>query len=103
MQYETIYHSTVFYNIYKFICSVKLPAGCNSLITTNLTIISLDTSLTKISDTLKANLTGAIYQWFDCTTGASLSFEKNQIFIAQLIGNYAVQLSKSGCIDTSSC
>jgi len=41
-------------------------AGCDSTITLDLTINTVDVSVTNNSPTLEANLSGATYQWIDC-------------------------------------
>ncbi|HUH73071.1 MAG TPA: T9SS type A sorting domain-containing protein [Chitinophagales bacterium] len=79
-------------------------ANCDSIITVNLTIESLDVSLTQNSSTLTANISDASYQWLDCENNyAAISEETNQSFTAFENGNYAVEISKNGCTDTSSC
>jgi hypothetical protein len=51
-----------------------------------------------------ADLSGASYQWLDCDNGnAILSGETNQVFIPTVIGNYAVEITEGGCVDTSAC
>ncbi|MFB6306900.1 MAG: choice-of-anchor V domain-containing protein, partial [Flavobacteriales bacterium] len=78
--------------------------GCDSLITINLTLNAVDTSVTKSNDTLKADLSGASYQWLDCDSGnAAISGETNQTFVPVSSGNYAVEVTKNGCTDTSFC
>jgi hypothetical protein len=78
-------------------------SGCDSIITTNLHVNTLDTSVTKTRAALQANLNNGGYQWFDCTTNTILAGETGQTYTATLVGSYAVKLLKDGCIDTSSC
>lgn len=78
--------------------------GCDSIINIDLIINTVDTSITKMSDTLTSNEYGAIYQWVDCDASyAVIPGEINQFFIAVIEGNYAVIISQNGCIDTSGC
>lgn len=79
--------------------------GCDSVVILNLTINTVDGSAIQINDTtLQANVAGAQYQWLDCDNSyAILSGETNQTFNATVNGNYAVQVTDNGCVDTSAC
>lgn len=79
-------------------------AGCDSIVTLNLTIQSVDVGITQTSDvSLEANTSGAQYQWIDCATGNAISGETNQSFTASSNGSYAVEVTQNGCVDTSAC
>jgi hypothetical protein len=55
-------------------------------------------------DTIKANQTGAKYQWLDCTSGfVAIQGAINQSFAATKNGDYAVIITLNGCSDTSAC
>ncbi len=71
----------------------------------NVTTGSIDTSVTVVpsGDTLIANASGATYQWIDCSTGSYIPSETNQMFIPTVSGLYAVEVTQSTCVDTSSC
>jgi len=78
--------------------------GCDSLMTINLNIIIVDTSVIKKGDTLIAKASGLSYQWIDCDLSYdAISGANKQIFIPLKKGNYAVELTQNICIDTSSC
>ena len=77
--------------------------GCDSSLTLNLTINSIDSSVTKNSTDLHANQTGATYQWIDCNGNTAISGATNQNFTPTNGGSYAVIVSINGCIDTSNC
>lgn len=78
--------------------------GCDSVITINLTVYNLDTSITLAGNTLTANAAGVGYQWLNCGNGyAVISGETNQSFSPVVSGNFAVQITQSICIDTSLC
>ena len=78
--------------------------GCDSIVTLNLTINTVDVSVTNTSPTLTANATGAQYQWLDCDNGfMPLAGETAQSFTATSNGNYAVEVTENGCTDTSAC
>ena len=78
--------------------------GCDSIVTLNLTINTVDNSVISSNDSITANAVGANYQWLDCDNGnAIISGETNQLFVVPSNGNYAVEVTQNGCIDTSTC
>ncbi|MBI2281988.1 MAG: T9SS type A sorting domain-containing protein [Bacteroidetes bacterium] len=78
--------------------------GCDSLVTLNLTVNSIDTSVTQNVNTLIANETGANYQWLDCNNSFTIiNGATTQSYIVPINGNYAVEITKNTCVDTSSC
>jgi len=84
--------------------TISNAAGCDSLITIELTIISIDTGVSLINNTLTANLSGATYQWVKCDAGyVWINGAIQQSFTPQENGNYAVILTVDDCQDTSSC
>jgi hypothetical protein len=79
-------------------------AGCDSIITLDLSITSIDNSLTVNTNDLTANQAGASYQWIDCNNGNTIiSGATNQTFNIPANGNYAVIITSNNCIDTSAC
>jgi hypothetical protein len=82
--------------------TVSTVAGCDSIITINLTILATDTSVSKNQEVLAANAIGATYQWIKYENGyLPIEGETHKIFIAEESGYYAVIVSQNGCIDTS--
>jgi PDZ domain-containing secreted protein len=78
--------------------------GCDSVITLNLEITNIDTSVTVSGNTLRANSTLTAYQWLDCDNNNSpIHGETNQIFITTESGNYSVELTKENCVKVSNC
>jgi len=79
-------------------------AGCDSLVTLDLTITSLDTSITQTNDTLTSNETTGTYQWIDCGNGDTIiTGATNQNYQVTTNGDYAVIVTIGSCSDTSSC
>ena len=79
-------------------------AGCDSTITLDLTINTVDVSIVVTDPTITANASGATYQWVDCDNGyLPISGEINQSFTAIVNGNYAVIVTQGLCSDTSVC
>jgi len=87
-----------------YIDTIPNVVGCDSIITINLTINIVDTSITQMSNVLIANASSAAYIWVDCNNSyAPLLGETNQAFTATVDGNYAVIIIQNGCTDTSFC
>jgi hypothetical protein len=80
-------------------------AGCDSVITLNLTLNEYpDSSVQQSGLTLTANTTGAVYQWLDCDNAFNqISGENGQSFTASSSGSYAVQITENGCSSISEC
>jgi len=79
-------------------------AGCDSVVTLNLTIATVDVSVTIDGITLTAGASGATYQWTDCNDFyAPIIGETNQSYTAAANGDYAVIVTEGACIDTSIC
>lgn len=95
-----VYTSTGIYT-----ATIQNAAGCDSVITIDLTVNTVDPSATQLNAvTLQANSSTGQYQWVDCDNNFSfLNGETNQVFTAASNGNYAVIVTENGCTDTSSC
>jgi uncharacterized delta-60 repeat protein len=81
-------------------------AGCDSIVTLNLTINQVsDVSTTLTGITITANNNNASsYQWIDCDNGnAPIVGANNQSYTATSNGNYAVEITQNGCTATSTC
>lgn len=79
--------------------------GCDSLVTLNLTVLSVSDITTSLNGiVITANNSNATYQWVDCDNGnAAIPGATNQSFTPTLNGNYAVELTENGCTTTSDC
>jgi len=66
-------------------------------------IVGPDITVTQNSNILVANDNEADYQWMDCNGDSILNGQTNKIFTSPHGGNYAVIISKDGCVDTSFC
>ncbi len=77
---------------------------CDSLITIDLTINTVNAAVLLNGNTLSSEAIGAVYQWLDCNDSMNvIEGETSQDFIPLSSGNYAVEVTENGCIDTSSC
>ena len=79
--------------------------GCDSLVTLDLTINNVTDITTSSSGAIiTANNLGATYQWLDCdSSNVTIPGETGQSYTVVANGNYAVELTENGCIDTSAC
>lgn len=78
--------------------------GCDSLLTIKLSIPKTDIRVTQTGKHLSALSATGSFRWLNCGTGYSfITGETNRNFTAPAIGNYAVEVSDSGCMDTSAC
>lgn len=78
--------------------------GCDSIVTTNLTVNTIDKTVSVSNATLTANATNATYQWINCTNGnAPIAGQTSQNYTATTSGNYKVIVSQNSCSDTSTC
>jgi hypothetical protein len=78
-------------------------AGCDSIITLDLTINTVDLSVTQSGGLLTANESGATYQWIDCPGMTPINGATGQAYTATANGDYAVIVTNNGCTDTSAC
>lgn len=77
--------------------------GCDSIVTLDLTINTVDVSVTDNSPVLNANASNATYRWIDCGTTTPVANQTAQSFTATQNGSYAVEVTQNGCVDTSVC
>ncbi|ALO16499.1 hypothetical protein L21SP5_02879 [Salinivirga cyanobacteriivorans] len=84
--------------------TLSTTAGCDSVVTLDLTISDVDATVSVNGFVITANATGATYQWLDCDDNyTAISGETGQSFTATANGNYAVEVTQNGCTDTSDC
>lgn len=87
-----------------YISTLTGAAGCDSIITTNITMTSANVNTNTVGATVSSLATNASYQWLDCDNNYSvINNETNQSFASSSNGNYAVEVTENSCIDTSSC
>jgi hypothetical protein len=83
---------------------VSQITGCDSIVTTNISVINVNTNVTVNGNTITAENTIAdAYQWIDCNLNLPINLETNYTFTATESGDYAVSIEESNCVDTSSC
>jgi hypothetical protein len=75
--------------------------GCT--VTESYPIYDLDVSITNLTPTLIANLSGATYQWISCDSGQPVDGATSDTFTPEDDGSYAVVITSGNCTDTSRC
>ncbi len=79
-------------------------AGCDSIVTLNLTVNSISNiGTTLIGAVISANKSNATYQWINCDNNQRIEGATNQTFTATESGNYAVEVTENGCSNISEC
>ncbi|MFT6923491.1 MAG: hypothetical protein ACJA1C_002506 [Crocinitomicaceae bacterium] len=78
-------------------------AGCDSIVTLDLTINTVNVSTTTTGVTITSDAASAAYQWIDCSDNSEMIGETGQSFTATSNGDYAVIVTENGCSDTSTC
>lgn len=87
-----------------YIDTLSSISGCDSVITTTLSLRTVNTSVTIGSGTLTADQSGATYQWVYCDSSfAAIPGETSQTLVPSGNGNFAVIVTENGCSDTSGC
>ena len=87
-----------------YTATIPNSAGCDSVITVNLTINNPDTTVAVSGFILTASAVSAQYQWLDCNKNMeAINGATNQTFVPTANGNYAVEVTQNGCTDTSAC
>ena len=85
--------------------SLVNAVGCDSIVTLNLTIADIDSSITQNGNTLSSNLENASYQWFICTndTVEEIPGATNQTYTPAENGDYSVRVTIDNCSVFSEC
>lgn len=84
--------------------NVLSAANANdSIVVSNVAVNSPTLTTSVASITITALATGAEYQWLNCNDFSIIPNETNQTFTPTSNGNYAVEITENGCVDTSSC
>lgn len=79
--------------------------GCDSIITLNFTINSVsETAISQAQNAIVSANDNASFQWLKCDSAlTAIENENSKSFIPTESGQYAVQLTENGCVDTSAC
>ena len=83
--------------------SVPVVPGCNMTGTRNITVDSISNAVNQSGATLSAVLSGASYQWINCSNNTQIAGATGQNYTATANGSYAVLVTKGSCTATSAC
>jgi hypothetical protein len=97
-QNGTVYNASGMYND-----TITNAAGCDSVVTLNLTITNFVATATDNGNATITASAGTTYQWINCTTNTPIAGAIAQTFAATANGTYAVIVSNGTCSDTSNC
>lgn len=87
-----------------YISNFQTSSGCDSLITTVLSVDSVEYVMVHNLLHVYAIAPQASFQWLDCATGFSIiPGETDSILTFTSPGSFAVQITQNGCVDTSGC
>jgi hypothetical protein len=77
---------------------------CDSIITINLTVDTVDISTTVTNSTIQANAINSTFRWLDCSANyAVIPNEISNNYTPTMSGTYAVEITLNNCMDTSAC
>ena len=77
--------------------------SCDSSVTTEINILTVNTSISLQGSVLVASEPNLQYQWINCLDNTNVIGEVNQTFSVVEDGTYAVVITDNNCIDTSLC
>jgi len=84
--------------------TITSVAGCDSILTINLTIPEINTIVSLDGQTLIAEATAASFRWLECNESYTpIGDATDQSFTPPASGSYAVEISQQDCLDTSAC
>ena len=86
-----------------YLDTIPNSIGYDSIITINLTIVSIDNSVYQSDGGLTAVESNAEYQWLVCNSGSVIVGAIDQNYIPPTNGLYSVRITKGGCQETSDC
>ena len=77
---------------------------CDSLVTLVLGVTTVNTKMVQSNGNLISQAVGGQYQWLDCGNGyAEIPGATGPSYALTVAGSYAVEVTRNGCGDTSSC
>ncbi|MGB1039555.1 MAG: T9SS type A sorting domain-containing protein [Flavobacteriales bacterium] len=89
-----------------YLDTILNSSGCDSIITFNMTIREIDTSFVLFPTSIRSNEIGGTYRWFNCDSSFKEVFGFSQYSRSlhpSVKGNYAIEVTKNGCKDTTRC
>jgi len=78
-------------------------AGCDSIVTYDLTIDTVDTRTSVNGIVLSALATNASYQWVNCGDSSLISGANSATYVASANGDYAALITQGNCTEWTDC
>ncbi len=102
---QTVIVGTSVYNTTGIYTNTLTAAnGCDSIVTTNLTVkVPVNIATTLSGNAITASAAPATYQWINCAGNTTIASATSQSYTATANGNYAVIVTQNACTDTSAC
>ncbi len=86
-----------------YLDTLNSSLDCDSIITLNLTVESVNINIQQSFNALVASSTTGTFQWFDCNLQQIIPGATSSVFIPTTSGMYAAIVTEGNCSDTSSC
>ncbi len=83
--------------------TLQTAEGCDSVVTLNLSVTTIDTTVSRDAVSLTSSASGSSYQWINCGDNRVVDGATAQKYTPSATGSYAVVVSRNGCSDTSAC
>jgi hypothetical protein len=77
--------------------------GCDSIVTFDLTVDTVDNRATQNGIVLSALAANATFQWIDCSDSTEISGATNSTYVVSANGSYAVKVTQDSCEQWSEC
>lgn len=78
--------------------------GCDSTVTTSISILPFEVSISATNEELSTNSGMVNYQWIDCTSQTAIEGQQGLSFTPTISGTYAVvATAPNGCVGQSQC
>jgi len=78
-------------------------AGCDSIVTYDLTIYTVDTRTSVNGIVLSALATNATYQWVNCGDSTLITGANSATYVASANGDYAALITQGNCTEWTDC
>lgn len=96
-------NGVLYYNDGTYQQKLITSVGCDSIIELQLSVNSINNTVSQSSAILQTAASGSGYQWIDCATNSAITSATNSTYQPTQSGNYAVAVTYGNCVDTSSC
>lgn len=83
--------------------TIMSSTGCDSIVTLDLTVTPMDTTITLSNGMLTAAAGYTSYLWYDCNTQQNISTATTNTYTPTAAGSYSVMLTNANCTGQSEC